>query len=149
MPTGREAWAGCEVAGEGLKEERWGAADDGADAEVWVHERLSRDPNHRRLAAGGRMWGRGKAWHRERCPRKEGVREVSERVRDASSACFGHKANVGAIMGKGGAKIKPSDAVSCPECALQGGVMYDDELTWGVDGLCGEVVGGTPKTVPG
>jgi hypothetical protein len=80
---------------------------------------------------------------------KEGVREVSKRVRDASSARFAHKANVGAIMGKGGAKINPSDAVSCPGCALQGGVMNDDELTWGVDGLCGEVVGGTAKTVPG
>jgi hypothetical protein len=27
MPTGWEALAGCEVAGEGLKEERWGAAE--------------------------------------------------------------------------------------------------------------------------
>ncbi len=27
--------------------------------------------------------------------------------------------------------------------------MNDDKLAWGVDGLCGEVVGGTPKTVPG
>jgi hypothetical protein len=95
MPTGWEAWAGCEVAGEGLKEEWWGAADDSVDAEVRAHERL---------------------------------REVNERVRNASSARFGHKANVGAIMGKGGAKIKPSDAVSCPGCALQGSVIYDDEL---------------------
>ncbi len=56
---------------------------------------------------------------------------------------------MGAIMGKGGAEIKPSDAVSCPGCALQGGVMNDDQLAWGVDGLCGEVVRGTSKTVPG
>ncbi len=26
--------------------------------------------------------------------------------------------------------------------------MNDDELAWEVNGLCGEVVGGTPKTVP-
>ncbi len=32
MSTGWESWAECEVALEGLKEERWGAADDSADA---------------------------------------------------------------------------------------------------------------------
>ena len=74
---------------------------------------------------------------------------MSERVRNASRARLGHKTIMGAIMGKGGAEIKPSDAVSCPGCALQGGVMNDDQLAWGVDGLCGKVVGGTPKTVPG
>jgi hypothetical protein len=58
-----------------------------------------------------------------------------------SVGCFGHKANDGAIMEKGRDKIKRSDAVSCPGCALQGGVMNDDELAWGMDGLCGEVVG--------
>jgi hypothetical protein len=41
MPAGWEAWAGCEVAGEGLKEERWGTADDSADTEVRVHKRLA------------------------------------------------------------------------------------------------------------
>ncbi len=41
IPTGWEAWAGCEVAGEGLKEERWCAADDSADTEVRVHKRLA------------------------------------------------------------------------------------------------------------
>ena len=51
------------------------------------------------------------------------------------------KANMGTIMRKGGAKIKPSDAVSCPGCALQGGVMNDEELACGVERLCGEVVG--------
>ena len=74
---------------------------------------------------------------------------MSERVRNAIRARLGHKSTMGAIMGKGGAEIKPSDAVSCPGCALQGGVMNDDQLAWGVDGLCGEVVGGTSKTVPG
>ncbi len=74
---------------------------------------------------------------------------MSESVRDASGARFRDRENVGTIMKKGGAKIKPSDAVSCPGCALQGGVMNDDELAWGVDMLCGEVVGGTAKTVPG
>jgi hypothetical protein len=98
------------------------------------------------------MRGRGETRHRERndvLERKEGVREVSESVRDASGARFGDKANVGTIMRKSRAKIKPSNAVSCPGCAFQGGVMNDDELAWGVDGLCGEVVGETPKTVPG
>ena len=66
---------------------------------------------------------------------------MRERVRNASRARLGHKTIMGAIMGKGGAEIKPSDAVSCPGCALQGGVMNDDQLAWGVDGLCGEVVG--------
>ncbi len=66
---------------------------------------------------------------------------MGESVRDASSARFRDKTKVGAIMQKGRDKIKPSDAVSCPGCAFQGGVVDDDELSWGVDGLCGEVVG--------
>jgi hypothetical protein len=41
IPAGWEAWAGCEVAGEGLKEERRGATDDSADAEVRFHKGLA------------------------------------------------------------------------------------------------------------
>ncbi len=37
---------------------------------------------------------------------------MSESVRDESGARCGYKANVGAIMREGRAKIKPSDAVA-------------------------------------
>jgi hypothetical protein len=146
MPTGWEAWAGCEVVGEGLKEEWWGAADDSADAEVRVHERLSHEIQTVEgwLRTGGCGVGERLGIGNDVLEGKEGVREVSERVRNASSARFGHKANVGAIMGPGGAKIKPSDAVSCPGCALQGGVMYDDELAWGWMG-CAAKSWGEPR----
>ena len=102
MPTGWEAWAGCEVVGEGLKEEWWGAADDSADAEVRVHERLSHEIQTVEgwLRTGGCGVGERLGIGNDVLEGKEGVRVVSERVRNASRARLGHKATMGAIMGK-------------------------------------------------
>jgi hypothetical protein len=38
MPSRGEAWAGSEVAGVGLEEDGRGPTDNGAEAEVGVHE---------------------------------------------------------------------------------------------------------------
>ena len=40
-------------------------------------------------------------------------------------------------------------AMSRPRLPLFSGVVDDDELSWGVDGVGGKVVGGTVQAVPG
>jgi hypothetical protein len=52
---------------------------------------------------------------------------------------------VGAIMRKGMVEIKPSNAVSCPGCAFQGGVVNDDELAWRWMGFCAAKPWGEPR----
>ena len=53
------------------------------------------------------------------------------------------------VVGLGGADIKGSLAMSCPRLPLFSGVVDDDELSWGMDGVGGKVVGGTVQAVPG
>jgi len=61
----------------------------------------------------------------------------------------GDKNKMAPVVGFGGADIKSSLAMSCPRLPLFSGVVDDDELSWGMDGVGGKVVGGTVQAVPG
>ncbi len=52
-------------------------------------------------------------------------------------------------MGHGRVDVKGAFAMSRPRLSLFSGVVNDDELSWRMDGLGGEVVGGTVQAVPG
>ncbi len=52
-------------------------------------------------------------------------------------------------MGRGGTNVEGSLAMSRPRLPLFSGVVDDDELSWGVDGVGSKVVGGTVQAVPG
>jgi hypothetical protein len=53
------------------------------------------------------------------------------------------------VMGGSGAKVERPLTVACPRLPLLRGVVNDDQLTWRVDGVSGEIVDGTVQTVPG
>ena len=53
------------------------------------------------------------------------------------------------VVGHGGADVEGAFAMSRPRLTLFSGVVDDDELSWGVDGVGGKVVGGTVQAVPG
>ena len=53
------------------------------------------------------------------------------------------------IVGKGGTEVEGSLAVMGPRFPFDGGIMDHDELTWGVNGVGGEIVDGTMQAVPG
>ena len=54
-----------------------------------------------------------------------------------------------AVVGEGGAEVKPSLAVGSPRGAVVGGVVGNDELAGRVEGVGGEVDGGAEKTSVG
>ena len=47
------------------------------------------------------------------------------------------------VVRRDGAYVKGPFAMSRPRLPLFSGVVDDDELSWGVDGVGGKVVGGT------
>ena len=54
-----------------------------------------------------------------------------------------------AVVGEGGAEVKSPLAVGSPRGAVVGGVVGNDELAGGVEGVGGEVNGGAEKTSMG
>jgi hypothetical protein len=66
---------------------------------------------------------------------------VVECVGDTKTGGEGDKNKVAPVVGLGGADIKGSFAMSCPRLPLFSGVVDDDELSWGMDGVGGKVVG--------
>ncbi len=61
----------------------------------------------------------------------------------------GDKNKVAPVVGRDRADIKSPLAMSCPRLPLFSGVVDDDELPWGMDGVGGKVVGGTVQAVLG
>ena len=60
-----------------------------------------------------------------------------------------NKHAMGPVVGHGGADVEGAFAMSRPRLTLFSGVVDDDELSWGVEGVGGKVVGGTVQAVPG
>ncbi len=52
------------------------------------------------------------------------------------------------VMGGGRAEVERSLTVARPRLPLLRGVVDDDQLTWEVDGVGGEIVDGTVQAVP-
>ena len=53
------------------------------------------------------------------------------------------------VVGRGGANVEGSLAMSRPRLPLFSGVVDDDELFWGMDGVGGKIVEETVQAVPG
>ncbi len=70
-------------------------------------------------------------------------------VRGANAGGEGDKHTVAPVVRGGGAEVEGPFAVSCPRLPHLGGVMDDDELSWRMDGVGGEIVDGTMQAVPG
>jgi hypothetical protein len=72
-----------------------------------------------------------------------------EGIRDAKTGDEKDESIMAPAVGHGGTDIKGPFAMSRPRLPLFSGVMDDDELSWGVDGVGGKVVRGTVQVVPG
>ncbi len=72
-----------------------------------------------------------------------------EGVGGANAGGEGDKHTVAPVVGGGGAEVESPFAVSCPRLSLLGGVVDDDELSWRVDVVGGEIVDGTVQAMPG
>ncbi len=72
-----------------------------------------------------------------------------EGIGDTKTGGEGDKNKVAPVVGLGRADIEGSLAMSRPRLPLFSGVVDDAELSWGLDGVGGKVVGGTVQTVPG
>ncbi len=100
----------------GLKEDGRGPTDDGAEAEVGVHE-LSGDEVE--AVEGGRGTGARRVGERlsvgaDVLEGEEGVREMVEGVRDAGGTSSGDKTDMGAVVGESRGQIEPPDTMPCP-----------------------------------
>ncbi len=102
VPSKCEAWAGGEVAGVRLEEDGRGATDNGAEAEVGVHE----GPGDEVKAVEGGRGARGRRVGErlsigvDVLEGEEGVREMVEDVRDAGGTGLGDKTDMGAVVGE-------------------------------------------------
>ena len=116
MPSRCEAWAGGEVAGVRVEEDGRGATNNGAEAEVGVHEGPGEkvETVEGGQGAGGRRVGERLSIGVDVLEGEEGVREMVEGVRNAGGTGFGDKADMGAVVGKGRGQIEPPDTVPCP-----------------------------------
>jgi hypothetical protein len=99
-----------------LEEDGRNPTDNGAEAEVGVHE-LSGDEVE--AVEGGRGAGARRVGERlsvggDVLEGEEGVREMVEGVRDAGGTGFGDKADMGAVVGESRGQIKSPDTVPCP-----------------------------------
>ncbi len=72
-----------------------------------------------------------------------------EGVGDTKTRGEGNENKVAPVVRRGGAYVKGPFAMSRSRLPLFSGVVDDDELSWGVDGVGGKVVRGTVQAVPG
>ena len=66
-----------------------------------------------------------------------------EGVGDTKTGGEGNEDTVAPVVRRDGAYVKSPFAMSRPRLPLFSGVVDDDELSWGVDGVGGKVVGET------
>jgi hypothetical protein len=74
---------------------------------------------------------------------------VVEGVGDTKTRGEGNENKVAPIVRRGGAYVKGPFATSRPRLPLFSEVVDDDELSWGMDGVGGKIVGETVQAVPG
>jgi hypothetical protein len=66
---------------------------------------------------------------------------VIEGVGDTKTGGEGNENKVAPVVGSGGANVEGRFAMSCPRLPLFSRVVDSDELSWGVEGVGGKVVG--------
>jgi hypothetical protein len=148
MPSGGEACAGGEVAGLRGQEDGLGGGHDTTHTQLGVHEASTHEVHTVVSRVGARVGGIRKGLRGEAFKVKERVRKVIEAIRDTSSSSLRDKNNVGSIMQEGGTQVESTGAVLVPRLPLDGRVVDDDQLAWGMGGVGGEVDGGTVDSVP-
>ena len=72
-----------------------------------------------------------------------------EGVGDTKTGGEGNEDTVAPVVRRDGAYVEGPFAMSRPRLPLFSGVVDDDELSWGVNGVGGKVVEGTVQAVPG
>ncbi len=72
-----------------------------------------------------------------------------EGVGDTKTGGEGNEDKVAPVVRRGGTNVEGPFAMSRARLPLFSGVVDDDELSWGVDGVGGKVVGGTVQAVRG
>ena len=99
-----------------MEEDGRGATDNGAEAEVGVHEGSGEkvETVEGGRGAGGRRVGERLSIGVDVLEGEEWVREMVEGVRDAGGTGFGDKADMGAVVGESRRQIKNPYAVPRP-----------------------------------
>ena len=99
-----------------LEEDGRGATDNGAEAEVGVHEGPGEkvETVEGGRGAGGRRVGERLSVGGDVLKREEGVREVVEGVRDTGGTGFGNETDMRAVVRKSRGQIETPDTVPCP-----------------------------------
>ncbi len=72
-----------------------------------------------------------------------------EGVGDSDARGEENKHGVAPVMGASGADVKGPLVVLRPRRPLFSGVVDDNQLAWGVNGVGGKIEGGTVEAVPG
>jgi hypothetical protein len=102
------------------------------------------------MCGGGRARGSGVGDRREKSgvfEGKEGARKVRKGLANARETSEGEEKIKTARVVRGMGKIKAASAMVGPRLAGEGRVEGNDKLAGVVDGMGGEVVGGTMETV--
>ncbi len=99
-----------------LEKNRRDGVDNGAEAEVGVHEGPGKEiePVESGRGACGRGIGEGLSVGGDVLKGEKGVREVVEGVRDTGGTGFGNEIDMRAVVGKSRGQIEPPDTVPCP-----------------------------------
>jgi hypothetical protein len=88
--------------------------------------------------AGGGNWGN---------PRRE--IKGREGIGDTKTGGEGDENVMAPVVRHGGVDVECAFFMSRPRLSLFSGVVDDDELSWGLNGVGGKVVGATVQAVPG
>ncbi len=130
------------------QEDGLGGGPDTTHTQLGVHEAAPHEVHAVVSWVGARVGGIKKGLRGEAFKVKERVRKVIEAIRDTSCSRFRDKDNMRPIMQEGGTQVEGTGAVLVPRLSLDGRVVDDDQLAWGMGGVGGEVDGGTVDFVP-
>ena len=142
MVARREERGGSTVSRTSTKEERVAYGGNFADPEVGV-DKVPADKvgtvGRGIGAMGTRWWERGRGMGGLKVEKRVGI--VRKGVGDARGASLEDVHVVATIMGEGRPEIISAKAVGVPRRPGLGGLVYDDELPWGVEGVGKEIDG--------
>ena len=125
------------------QEDGLGGGHDTTHTKLGVHEAASHEVHAIVSRVGARVGGIRKGLRGEAFKVKERVRKVIEAIRDTSCSRFRDKDNMGSIMQEGGTQVEGTGAVLVPRLPLDGRVVDDNQLAWGVGGVGCEIDGET------
>ncbi len=150
VPTGGEGRAVAKVAGVGLEEGLWAGAGDEAGPKVGVEESSAHEVGSFKGGGRARGSGVGDRWEKSGVfEGKEGIGKMSKGLANARETGGGEENVKATVVARGRGEIEAPSAMLGPRLAGEGRVEGDNELTGGMDGMGGKVVGGTMETMVG